>query len=159
MVHHPIYPPNEVLYRSATQNGDSHDGRYRSYSPVREVAAFDRTEWVDRHPSYIPPNRRSEEIFTVGTPFIMGQVEHDGKGCAYLRYQSSGLQERPPLTERLNDLPMIEEGAIECRRATVRAGLRNMDAVRLVQDEEDLERRQRPIRRARQRIRSYCTML
>ncbi|KAE9416399.1 hypothetical protein Angca_000431, partial [Angiostrongylus cantonensis] len=81
------------------------------------------------------------------------------KGCAYLRYQSSGLHERPPLIERLNDLPMIEEGAIECRRATVRAGLRDMDAVRLVQDEEDLERRQRPIRRARQRIRSYCTML
>uniref|UniRef100_A0A0K0DRF0 COesterase domain-containing protein n=1 Tax=Angiostrongylus cantonensis TaxID=6313 RepID=A0A0K0DRF0_ANGCA len=135
MVHHPIYPPNEPLYRSVTQSGDSPNGRYRSYSPVREVAAFDRTE-------------RSEEIFTVGTPFIMGQVEHDGKGCAYLRYQ-----------KRLNDLPMIEEGAIECRRATVRAGLRDMDAVRLVQDEEDLERRQRPIRRARQRIRSYCTML
>ncbi|VDO58545.1 unnamed protein product [Haemonchus placei] len=157
MVHHPIYPPNESLYRNGTYNGDMRNGR--TYSPVREVAAFDRTEWIDQHPSYIPPNRRADEIFTVGTPFIMGHVEHDGNGCAYLRYQSSGLQERTPLPERIDDLPMIEEGAIECRRATVRAGLRDMDTVGLVQDEEELERRRRPIRRARQRMRSYCTML
>ncbi|KAK5977587.1 hypothetical protein GCK32_007464 [Trichostrongylus colubriformis] len=89
----------------------------------------------------------------------MGHVERDDNGCAYLRYQSSGLQERPPLPERIDDLPMIEEGAIECRRATVRAGLRDMDTVGLVQDEEELERRRRPIRRARQRMRNYCTML
>ncbi|KJH52423.1 hypothetical protein DICVIV_01400 [Dictyocaulus viviparus] len=159
MVHHPIYPPNESLYRTSTQNGGSHSSYNRMYSPVREVAAFDRTEWVNRHSSYIPPNRRSEDIFTVGTPFIMGQVERDSNGCAYLRYQNSGLQEQPPLMERLDDLPMIEEGAIECRRATVRAGLREMDAVNLVEDEEELERRHRPIRRARQRMRNYCTML
>ncbi|KAK6726540.1 hypothetical protein RB195_004707 [Necator americanus] len=160
MVHHPIYPPHQSLYRNGTYgNGDSRNGRASAYSPVREVAAFDRTEWIDQRPSYIPPNRRADEIFTVGTPFIMGHVERDDNGCAYLRYQSSGLQERPPLPERLDDLPMIEEGAIECRRATIRAGLRDMDTVGLVQDEEELERRRRPIRRARQRMRSYCTML
>ncbi|KAK6009081.1 hypothetical protein OSTOST_26020, partial [Ostertagia ostertagi] len=159
MVHHPIYPPNESLYRNGVYDAEMRNGHSRTYSPVREVAAFDRTEWIDQHPSYIPPNRRSDEIFTVGTPFIMGHVERDGNGCAYLRYQSSGLQERPPLPERIDDLPMIEEGAIECRRATVRAGLRDMDTVGLVQDEEELERRRRPIRRARQRMRNYCTML
>lgn len=159
LVHHPIYPPNESLYRNGTYNAETRNGRPPTYTPVREVAAFDRTEWIDQHPSYIPPNRRADDIFTVGTPFIMGQVERDGNGCAYLRYQSSGLQERAPLPERLDDLPMIEEGAIECRRATVRAGLRDLDTVGLVQDEEELERRRRPIRRARQRMRNYCTML
>ncbi|EPB78750.1 hypothetical protein ANCCEY_02140 [Ancylostoma ceylanicum] len=161
MVHHPIFPPHQSLYRNGGTygNGDSRNGHTRTYSPVREVAAFDRTEWIEQHPSYIPPNRRADEIFTVGTPFIMGHVERDGNGCAYLRYQSSGLQERPPLPERLDDLPMIEEGAIECRRATIRATLRDMDTVGLVQDEEELERRRRPIRRVRQRMRSYCTML
>ncbi|VDM65856.1 unnamed protein product, partial [Strongylus vulgaris] len=161
LVHHPIYPPNQSLYRNGGTygNGESRNGRARTYSPVREVAAFDRTEWIEKHPSYIPPNRRADEIFTVGTPFIMGHVERDDNGCAYLRYQSSGLQERPPLPERIEELPMIEEGAIECRRATIRAGLRDMDTVGLVQDEEELERRRRPLRRARQRMRSYCTML
>ncbi|VDL77461.1 unnamed protein product, partial [Nippostrongylus brasiliensis] len=159
MVHHPIYPPNQSLYRNGSYNTDSRSAPSMPYTPVREVAAFDRTEWIDQHPSYIPPNRRADEIFTVGTPFVMGHVERDGNGCAYLRYQNSGLQERAPLPERLDDLPMIEEGAIECRRATVRAGLRDMDTVGLVQDEEELERRRRPIRRARQRMRNYCTML
>ncbi|KAL6733023.1 hypothetical protein Aduo_003716 [Ancylostoma duodenale] len=161
MVHHPIFPPHQSLYRNGGTygNGDSRNGHTRTYSPVREVAAFDRTEWIEQHPSYIPPNRRADEIFTVGTPFIMGHVERDGNGCAYLRYQTSGLQERPPLPERLDDLPMIEEGAIECRRATIRATLRDMDTVGLVQDEEELERRRRPIRRVRQRMRNYCTML
>ncbi|VDK56647.1 unnamed protein product, partial [Cylicostephanus goldi] len=161
LVHHPIYPPNQSLYRNGGTygNGESRNGRSRTYSPVREVAAFDRTEWIEKHPSYIPPNRRADEIFTVGTPFIMGHVERDDNGCAYLRYQSSGLQERPPLKDRIEDLPMIEEGAIECRRATIRAGLRDMDTVGLVQDEEELERRRRPLRRARQRMRNYCTML
>ncbi|KHJ92160.1 hypothetical protein OESDEN_07957 [Oesophagostomum dentatum] len=160
LVHHPIYPPHQSLYRNGTYgSGESRNGHAPTYSPVREVAAFDRTEWIEKHPSYIPPNRRADEIFTVGTPFIMGHVERDDNGCAYLRYQSSGLQERPPLTERLEDLPMIEEGAIECRRATIRANLRDMDTVGLVQDEEELERRRRPLRRARQRMRNYCTML
>ncbi|CAB3408143.1 unnamed protein product, partial [Caenorhabditis bovis] len=58
-----------------------------------------------------------------------------------------------------DDLPMIEEGAIQCRRATVRAHLREMDEVRLIEERDELQRQRRPLRRARQRVRNICTML
>uniref|UniRef100_A0A8R1DIX9 Uncharacterized protein n=2 Tax=Caenorhabditis japonica TaxID=281687 RepID=A0A8R1DIX9_CAEJA len=165
-VHHPIYPPSQSLYKSTPKteraayisNGETtnyqlrsngngtacHNGNGKSYGEVREIHAHDRTEVVrdDDHRRH-----RREDVFTVGTPFVIGRVEADARGNEYLRYNPN------------EDLPMIEDGAMECRRSTVRARLREMDEVRLVGEREEIERQRRPIRRARQRVRNICTML
>nr|ACI49112.1 hypothetical protein Cbre_JD13.014 [Caenorhabditis brenneri] len=164
-VHHPIYPPSQNLYKSTPKterasyltNGESStvqrnggsnchngNGSTRNYGEVREIHAHDRTE-VLRDDEV--RRLRREDVFTVGTPFVMGRVESDERGNEYLRYN------------RNEELPMIEEGAMECRRSTVRARLREMDEVRLVGEREEIERQRRPIRRARQRVRNICTML
>ncbi|UMM12984.1 hypothetical protein L5515_001485 [Caenorhabditis briggsae] len=164
-VHHPIYPPSQSLYKSTPKterasyltNGESSihrnggqrdchngNGSTRNYGEVREIHAHDRTE-VLRDDEL--RRLRREDVFTVGTPFVMGRVEADEKGNEYLRYN------------RHEELPMIEDGAMECRRSTVRARLREMDEIRLVGEREEIERQRRPIRRARQRVRNICTML
>ncbi|CAB02312.3 63 kDa sperm flagellar membrane protein [Caenorhabditis elegans] len=165
-VHHPIYPPSQSLYKSTPKterasyltNGESStqtqrngaanchngNGATRSYGKVREIHAHDRTEVL--RDTEVRHHRR-EDVFTVGTPFVMGRVEADERGNEYLRYN------------RHEELPMIEDGAMECRRSTVRARLREMDEVRLVGEREEIERQRRPIRRARQRVRNICTML
>ncbi|CAI4220826.1 unnamed protein product [Auanema sp. JU1783] len=166
-VHHPIYPPRQSPYVPMKSSPSSRRQPTNTFGKVREVAAIERTEWLQRS-DYIPPSRRSDDIFTIGTPFVIGRQECDENGCEYLRYQASGLRE--------TEFPMIEDGATECRRATVerqnetrankhnkqkkqkQTNGNNLHQPNIISDEE-MEQRRRTMRRARQRMRNYCTML
>ncbi|EFP01467.1 hypothetical protein CRE_24047, partial [Caenorhabditis remanei] len=139
--------------RNGGSNCHNGNGTTRSYGEVREIHAHDRTEIL--RDDEVRRLRR-EDVFTVGTPFVMGRVEADERGNEYLRYERYEDLFR---YNRHDELPMIEDGAMECRRSTVRARLREMDEVRLVGEREEIERQRRPIRRARQRVRNICTML
>ncbi|VDN50916.1 unnamed protein product, partial [Dracunculus medinensis] len=80
----------------------------------------------------------------------------DNSSYESLYYQPSNLEEIP-IVSLVADLPMIEEDAIECVRPTVQP-IRTQD---LSPGEHMCSRSTKisPLRRARQRIRSYCTML
>lgn len=141
--------PVDARRRRMEENG--------AFEPVREVSASDRTEVFTRYPyspEYISPTRRAESnIFTLRTPpppiqHVRGYVERDDRGVEYLVHRPSNLNELPPMSDRIQTLPDIEDGAQLCRTATVPP-----------YDESEARARRRTIRRQRQRMRNYCNML
>uniref|UniRef100_A0A0M3HVX5 ZU5 domain-containing protein n=1 Tax=Ascaris lumbricoides TaxID=6252 RepID=A0A0M3HVX5_ASCLU len=76
------------------------------------------------------------------------------RGPEILHYQNSNLEEIP-IVSLMSELPMIEDGATECLYPTVQP-IRTHD---LPPGEHARSSRSAPLRRARQRIRNYCTML
>ncbi|GMT01578.1 hypothetical protein PENTCL1PPCAC_23752, partial [Pristionchus entomophagus] len=141
--------PVDARRRRMEENG--------AFEPVREVSASDRTEVFTRYPyspEYISPTRRAESnIFTLRTPqppiqHVRGYVERDDRGVEYLVHRPSNLNELPPMSDRIETLPDIEDGAQLCRTATVPP-----------YDESEARARRRTIRRQRQRMRNYCNML
>ncbi|GMT30385.1 hypothetical protein PFISCL1PPCAC_21682, partial [Pristionchus fissidentatus] len=128
-----------------------------AFEPVREISASDRTETLTRYPyspEYISPTRRAESgVFTLRTPpppiqHVRGYVERDDRGVEYLVHRPSNLNELPPMSDRIQTLPDIEDGAQLCRTSTVPP-----------YDESEARARRRTIRRQRQRMRNYCNML
>ncbi|VDK84883.1 unnamed protein product, partial [Litomosoides sigmodontis] len=74
-----------------------------------------------------------------------------------LHYQKSNLEEIP-IVSLIKDLPMIEDGAIECSCSTVLPAPK-IETQDLTPGEHSRPSRSAPLRRARQRIRNLCTML
>ncbi|KHN73136.1 hypothetical protein Tcan_05823 [Toxocara canis] len=126
--------------------------RYDLPSPVSppryEHWASERNNWtVEGSPRRFRTGRRDE-----------GTVDESGysraRGPEFLHYQNSNLEEIP-IVSLMSDFPMIEDDAIECLHPTVQP-IRTHD---LPPGEHTRPSRSTPLRRARQRIRNYCTML
>lgn len=81
-------------------------------------------------------------------------------------HHSEVREQQPPLPDRIQTLPDIEDGATLCTRATVQSPAATSRGLRepFAADEEgrtnaDGSPRRRTMRRTRQRLRNYCTML
>uniref|UniRef100_A0A915CA49 Uncharacterized protein n=1 Tax=Parascaris univalens TaxID=6257 RepID=A0A915CA49_PARUN len=128
--------------------------RYDLPSPVSppryEHWASDRNNWTVEGS---PRRSRTSEVQSRSG----GRDESEcrgSRGAEILHYQNSNLEEIP-IVSLMSELPMIEDGATECLYPTVQP-IRTHD---LPPGEHARASRSAPLRRARQRIRNYCTML
>ncbi|CAJ0930337.1 unnamed protein product, partial [Mesorhabditis belari] len=137
------------------------------HGTVKEIAAIDRTELYERVDSPLGVEAvSSNEAVRMRTSLrqqrVVARLRHDDeRNTDYLVYQTSGLVERP-IEQRMNELPPIEFDAYSCRGSHARVPLPPGEYQELdprLMSEEELTRRRRPIKRARQRMRNICTML
>ncbi|VDK43868.1 unnamed protein product [Anisakis simplex] len=143
--------------------------RYDLPSPVSppryEHWAAQPNSWtVEGSPRRFHNGRRDEtSYYGSGYPHTRADYRVSHTGPEFLHYQNSNLEEIP-IVSLMNEFPMIEEGATECLFPTVQP-IRTHDYIEILHitdlppGEHARSSRSAPLRRARQRIRNYCTML